>query len=71
LGYRADGREELIALTDGYREAYGVRFSKAVAKITDDVEQLLAFCDHPAEHGVHLRTTNPIAGRPRDGAQPN
>ena len=33
---------------------------KAVRKITDDVEALLAFYDYPAEHWIHLRTTNPI-----------
>jgi transposase-like protein len=40
--------------------AYGARFPKAAAKITDDLDQLLAFYDYPAEHWVHLRTTNPI-----------
>jgi transposase-like protein len=39
---------------------YGAKFPKAVAKITDDVDELLAFYDYPAEHWVHLRTTNPI-----------
>jgi len=34
--------------------------SKAVAKVTDDVEELLAFYDYPAEHWIHFRTTNPI-----------
>jgi transposase-like protein len=43
-----------------FETAYGAKFPKAVAKITDDVEQLLAFYDFPAEHWVHLRTTNPI-----------
>jgi transposase-like protein len=43
-----------------FQAAYGAKFPKAVAKITDDVEQLLAFYDYPAEHWVHLRTTNPI-----------
>ncbi len=33
---------------------------KAAAKITDDLDTLLAFCDYPAEHWVHLRITNPI-----------
>jgi hypothetical protein len=28
--------------------------------ITDDLDELLAFYDFPAEHWVHLRTTNPI-----------
>jgi hypothetical protein len=30
------------------------------AKITEDLDVLLAFFDYPAEHWVHLRTTNPI-----------
>jgi putative transposase len=34
--------------------------AKAVAKITDNVEVLLEFYHYPAEHWVHLRTTNPI-----------
>ena len=40
--------------------AYGAKFPKAAAKITSDLEELLAFYDYPAEHWVHLRTTNPI-----------
>ena len=32
----------------------------AVAKIVDDAEPLLAFYDFPAEHWIHLKTTNPI-----------
>ena len=43
-----------------FETAYGAKFPKAVAKITDDVEELLAFYDYPAEHWIHLRTTNPI-----------
>ena len=43
-----------------FEATYGAKFPKAVAKITDDVEQLLAFYDFPAEHWIHLRTTNPI-----------
>lgn len=39
---------------------YGAKFPKAVAKIADDLEELLAFYDFPAEHWQHLRTTNPI-----------
>ncbi len=33
---------------------------KAVAKISEHVDVLLAFYDYPAESGIHLRTTNPI-----------
>ena len=39
---------------------YGAKWPKAVAKITDDTEALLTFFDYPAEHWLHLRTTNPI-----------
>jgi putative transposase len=35
-------------------------FPKAVTKITEDREELLAFYDFPAEHWTHLRTANPI-----------
>jgi putative transposase len=43
-----------------FAELYGVKWPKAAAKITDDVDELLAFYDYPAEHWIHLRTTNPI-----------
>jgi hypothetical protein len=43
-----------------FEAAYGVKFPKATAKITDDRDQQLAFYDYPAEHWVHLRTINPI-----------
>jgi len=39
---------------------YGTKWPKAAAKITDDLDELLAFYDFPAEHWIHLRTTNPI-----------
>ena len=42
-----------------FEAAYGAKFPKAAAKITDDLEELLAFYDYPCEHWVHLRTTNP------------
>ena len=31
-----------------------------MAKITDDAEALLCFFDFPAEHWLHLKTSNPI-----------
>ena len=39
---------------------YGAKWPKAVAKVVDDQEALLEFFDYPAEHWLHLRTTNPI-----------
>ncbi len=36
------------------------KWPKAVAKLTSDREELLGFYDYPAEHWIHLRTSNPI-----------
>jgi hypothetical protein len=59
---RQDRRGEPHARAAAARFAatYGAKFAKATAKVTDDLDQLLAFYDYPAEHWVHLRTTNPI-----------
>jgi transposase-like protein len=43
-----------------FAATYGARFDRAVFKLTDDLEELLAFYDYPAEHWIHLRTTNPL-----------
>jgi putative transposase len=43
-----------------FADTFTAKFPKAVAKITDDAEQLLAFYDFPAEHWIHLKTSNPI-----------
>ncbi len=49
-----------LAAVTAFGASYGAKFPKAVAKVTDDLDQLLAFYDYPAGHWVHLRTTNPI-----------
>jgi putative transposase len=36
------------------------KWPKAVVKLTKDREAVLAFYDFPAEHWIHLRTSNPI-----------
>jgi transposase-like protein len=41
-------------------ETFGAKYPQAVECLTKDREGLLAFYDFPAEHWVHLRTTNPI-----------
>jgi len=56
----AEGKDHARAAAKAFEAAYGAKFPKATAKITDDLDQLLAFYDYPAEHWVHLRTTNPI-----------
>jgi len=56
----AEDKQHARAAVNAFGAAYGAKFPKAAAKITDDEEQLLAFYDYPAEHWIHLRTTNPI-----------
>jgi transposase-like protein len=56
----AEDKDHARAAIKAFDAAYGAKFPKATAKITDDVEELLAFYDYPCEHWVHLRTTNPI-----------
>jgi len=56
----AEDREHAEKAVKDFAAAYKAKYPKAVAKITDDQEQLLAFYDLPAEHWVHLKTSNPI-----------
>jgi transposase-like protein len=56
----AEDKPHALAAVKAFEAAYGAKFPKATAKITDDVQELLAFFDYPADHWVHLRTTNPI-----------
>jgi transposase-like protein len=58
--WNAEDRQHALAAVKSFQAAYGAKFPKAVTKVTDDLDQLLAFYDYPAEHWVHLRTTNPI-----------
>src|SRR5947209_7158714 len=58
--WNAEDRRHALDAVTSFKAAYGAKFGKAVAKITDDLDELLAFYDFPAEHWTHLRTTNPI-----------
>jgi putative transposase len=56
----APDRDHAQRAIQTFARDYGVKWPKAVAKITDDAEELLCFFDFPAEHWVHLKTSNPI-----------
>jgi transposase-like protein len=56
----AEDKDHAVKAVKAVAAAYGAKFPKAAAKITDDQDGLLAFYDYPAEHWVHLRTANPI-----------
>jgi transposase-like protein len=61
------GPRHALDAANAFDAIFGSKFPKAVAKLTNDLDELLAFYDYPAEHWVHLRTTdeivNPFAGR--------
>lgn len=56
----APDRDTALKEMKTFKEEYEPKYPKAVASLTDHQEQLLTFLDYPAEHWVHLRTTNPI-----------
>jgi len=58
--WNAEDKGHALAAVKAFAAAYRAKFPKAAAKITEDEDELLAFYDYPAEHRVHLRTTNPI-----------
>jgi transposase-like protein len=58
--YNAEDRDHALRAVKTFEADYGAKWPKAVAKITERIDVLLAFYDYPAEHWIHLRTTNPI-----------
>ncbi|GFG67792.1 IS256 family transposase [Mycobacterium kubicae] len=58
--YDAEDIDKAQLAIKAFELDYGAKYPKAVAKITDDADLLLEFYKYPAEHWVHLRTTNPI-----------
>ena len=58
--WNAENRDHAEKAVKAFAADYGTKWPKTVAKITDDLDVLLAFYDYPAEHWIHLRTTNPI-----------
>lgn len=58
--YNAEDKDHAAKAVRDFERAYQAKYPKVVKRITDDEEELLAFFDFPAEHWIHLRTTNPI-----------
>jgi transposase-like protein len=58
--YNAEDVDKAQVAIKAFEVDYGAKYPKAVAKIVDDADVLLEFYKYPAEHWVHLRTTNPI-----------
>ena len=58
--WNAEDRGHAVQAAKGFVAQYGTKWPKAAAKITDDLDVLLEFFNYPAEHWIHLRTSNPI-----------
>jgi putative transposase len=56
----SDTREHAQEAFDLFLRTYQAKYPKAAERLRKDREVLLAFYDFPAEHWIHLRTTNPI-----------
>ena len=58
--WNAEDKDHAQAGANVFAADYGTKWPKAAAKITDYLDVLLPFYDYPAEHWVHLHTTDPI-----------
>jgi putative transposase len=56
----APDRESALEEIDVFQKEYDPRYAKAVETLVKDQDRMLTFFDFPAEHWLHLRTTNPI-----------
>jgi putative transposase len=58
--WMAPTRKQAERAFDLFIATHKARHQPAVERLTKDRDALLAFYDFPAEHWIHLRTTNPI-----------
>lgn len=58
--WMAETRDEAYTAFDRTVKRFQAKYPKAMECLAKDREELLAFYDYPAEHWVHIRTTNPI-----------
>jgi transposase-like protein len=58
--YMAPTKEQAFVAYNSFLTLYGTKFPKASECLTKDKDVLFTFYDFPAEHWIHLRSTNPI-----------
>ncbi len=58
--WQAETRDDAETAFDHFLEKYDAKYPGACVRLRKDRDVLLAFYDFPAEHWMHLRTTNPI-----------
>ena len=57
---RAESKAVCEEEMERFQREYEAKYPKAVAALLKGKEQLLTFFDFPAEHWIHIRTSNPI-----------
>ena len=57
---RSPSRKDAMEEIDRFSEEFDARYPKAVETLLKDQDQLLRFFDFPAQHWIHLRTSNAI-----------
>lgn len=60
LAMYADSRKEADQARTLFEKEFGEKHEKAVACLQEDWDELLTFLDYPAEHWLHLRSSNVI-----------
>jgi transposase-like protein len=58
--WMAESRAAAEQTFDHFLTTYEVKYAKAAACLAKDRDTWLTFYDFPAEHWIHIRTTNPI-----------
>ncbi len=58
--WMAATRDEAEQAFDHFIDTYQAKYPKAVTCLVKDRHELLRFYEFPAQHWIHLRTTNPI-----------
>jgi transposase-like protein len=56
----AEDRDHAVAAAKRFDAEFRPKWPKAADKISADLDRLLTFYDFPAEHWLHLKTSNPI-----------
>ena len=56
----AEDRDHAVDAAKRFDAEFRPKWPKAADKVRDDLDQLLTFYDFPAEHWLHLKTSNPI-----------
>lgn len=58
--WQAPSRKQAYKVFDDTIALFSAKYPKAMECLFKDKEEMLAFYDFPAEHWIHIRTTNPI-----------